>query len=81
MAYRQQSHRKPVSGRCFTKDIVMVESNDELVPRGSRRRRLHECGLIINFVEFDTLWNEDVLMERVENCFKDVLDQSQPHPR
>ena len=50
MVYRQQSHRKPVSGRCFTKDIVMVESNDELVPCGSRRPRLYECGLIITLL-------------------------------
>ena len=67
MVYRQQN-RKPVSGQSFVKDIVMVDSDDEIVPRGPRRRCLYDCGLIINFVEFNTLWKEDVVMQTVESC-------------
>ena len=79
---RNSSQRKSVpSGRDFAKDIVMVDSDDVNVPRGARRCRLHECGLVINFAQFNTLWKEEVVMETVENAFADVLDKSQPQPR
>lgn len=51
VTYRQHSGMRPatISGRAFVKDIVMVDSSDEKVPRGHRRQCLHEAGLVVSF--------------------------------
>ena len=63
------------------KDLVMVGSADQNVPRGPRRRRLNELGHVVSFVDFNTLWKEDVVVQTIENAFKSVLDETKPHPR
>ena len=68
-------------GRSFTKDIVLVASDDINVPRGPRRRLLHELGLVANFVEFNTAWKENKVIQVIEEAFKKVVDASQPIPR
>ena len=62
------------------KNVIMVDSSDVSVPRGPRRQRLHEAGMVVSFMEFNTLWKEDVVIQTIENAFKNVLDESQSHP-
>lgn len=83
VTYRQHSGKRPasISGRTFVKDIVMVDSSDEKVTRGPRSQYLHEAGLVVSFVEFNTLWKEDVVIQTIENAFKNVLDEGQSYPR
>jgi hypothetical protein len=37
--------------------------------------------MVVSFMEFNTLWKEDVVIQTIENAFKNVLDESQSHPR
>lgn len=81
VVYYQHSRKASVSDRSFVKDIVMVEHSDENVPHGLCSQCLHEAGLVVSFMEFNTLWKDDVVIQTIENAFKNVLNESQSHTR
>ena len=66
----------------FTKDIILLTRADgDSVPRGSRRAMLHDEARIANMVDFQSSWNERQVMERIESCFRGVIDLATPYPR
>lgn len=66
----------------FTKDIILLARADgDSIPRGSKRAVLHDEARIANMVDFQSSWNERQVMERIESCFKGVIDLAKPYPR
>ena len=68
-------------GRKFTKNVVMVASDDEIVPRGRRREELHKLGVIVNLVDFYSNWDEDRMEVAIEEALGGVIDQEKKCPR
>ena len=68
-------------GRKFNRTVVIVDPSDVSVPRGKRRRQLHELGLIVNFVDFWTNWTEADVFHAIESAFQGALDIEKPYPR
>ena len=69
------------SGRPFTKTVVLVDSTDTKVPRGTRRQELHVMGAVIHLVDFSTAWNEWKVREVIETSLGGMIDDSKPHLR
>ena len=68
--------------KTFTKDIVLLTRADgDYIPRGSRRSVLHDESRIANMVDFQSSWTEQQVMERIESCFKGLIDVAKPYPR
>ena len=83
VSYRpQQRQRQQTVGRVFTRSVVVVDGTDTNVPRGHRRQYLHDKGLVIGFVEFNTGWSEDQVYSELERLLgSQIIDLSKPHPR
>ena len=69
------------AGRKFNRTVVIVDSSDTNVPRGKRRRQLHELGMIVNFVDFWTNWNQSDVYHTIETAFQGAIDTTKPYPR
>ncbi len=74
--------RKPQTpGRKFTRNIVVVDRTDNNIPRGQRRRQLHEMGYLVNLVDFWANWSEEQVVRTIEDALGGVIDPSKPEPR
>ena len=68
--------------KTFTKDIVLLTAADgDSVPRGSKRAVLHNDSRIANMVDFRSSWTEQEVIQRIDSCFKGIIDVAQPSPR
>ena len=80
-----RAHQAPLGrvplGRKFSKNIVLVSSAEEVVPKGRRRQNLHEAGALIHSVNFFTNWTEAEVRVSIERALGGVLDDSKPQPR
>ena len=59
----------------------MVEPGCHVLPRGTSRQILHERGLIVNFMDLWTNWEELEIHKKIEEAFSVILDLIQPSPR
>ena len=80
-----RAHQAPLGrvplGRKFSKNIVLVSSDEEVVPKGRRRQNLHEAGALIHSVNFFTNWTEAEVRVSIERALGGVLDDLKPQPR
>ena len=67
-------------GRKFTKTVVLVATDDIVVPRGKRREELHKLGVIVNLVDFCN-WDEQRMEAAIEEALRGVIDVQKPTPR
>ena len=76
------ARRQPRSiGKTFTRDVVLLSNEEEIVPRGSTRSDLYDEGRIVSMVDFNTSWDEERVRAKVEECFSNFLDMNKPPPR
>lgn len=81
-AQRQQATVERTPGRTFTKNLVLLASDDHNVPRGTRREDLHKFGVIISLVDFHTSWDEVRMEFAIEEALSGTIDYPEkPHPR
>ena len=66
--------RHATAGRKFNRMVIIVDGSDTNVPRGRRWRQLHELGMIVNFVNFWTNWNQSDLYHTTETTFQGAID-------
>ena len=69
----RRAHQAP-SGRKFSENIVLVSSDEDVVPKGRQRSNLHEAGAFIHSVNFSTNWAET---EEQPRALGGVLGQHQ----
>ncbi len=74
------TRRRTPEGRPFTKNVILVSSDELSVPRGRRRHELHQLGAIVNLADFRTNWDESEMRLRIRNMFAAILTDENPHP-
>ena len=79
----QQSRSIPQkTGKVFTRNIFLIpDPKTTSVPRGVSRQRLYEKGLVMNFIEFHTSWDEKKMTNVIEKAFESVLSGEAASPR
>lgn len=76
----RRAHQAPL-GRKFSKNIVLVSSDEDVVPKARRRQHLHEAGAIIHSVNFFPNWAESELRAVIERALGGIIDDCKPQPR
>ena len=78
---RSQVDFNPTSGRKFTKSIVVIPDENNMVPRGVKKQELHSRGLVVNFVDFWTGYSEEDVRWTIEASLSGIIDVTKPQPR
>lgn len=67
--------------RSYTKEVVLLEISQNVVPRGRKRAILHDRKQVADLVEFNMRWSESEVIRKIEDAFRGILDLNQPPPR
>ena len=70
------SHQPETRGKMFTRNVFLITDPEQTtVPRGVDRQTLHEEGLVVNFLEFYTSWDEVKMRETIKKAFHKVMPE------
>ena len=65
----------------FSKTVVLVNSEEDVVPRGPRRQELNELGAVVHLVDFHKSWSEREVRQTIEAALRGFIDTDRPEPR
>ena len=77
----QRSTTSATAGRTFSRTIFLLHHDECTIPRGPQRQLMYEEGRVVDFVELQTTWNEDIIYRAIEDIFADVFSDDETSPR
>ena len=78
---RRQSVNPYSSTDRFSKTVVLVNSEEDVVPRGPRRQELNELSAVVHLVDFHKSWSEREVRQTIEAALRGFIDTDRPEPR